>query len=383
MFPTASQELLLRSALLSGETAISAWQEWKGHTDLDTDVDVGTYRLFPLVYKNLQALGVEDAWMGKLKGIYRLTWYKNQSLFHSAAAIIKTFHDAQIQTLILKGAPLILCYYQDYGVRPMNDFDILVPVDKRDDALDLLLELGWEPIQSHWKDLSKERRILRHAWGLVNPQGQSIDLHWHVFSLVLDEEADIPSWETSIPISFLDVKTRTLNPTNMLLHVCVHGGQWDISSSIRWIADAFFVLSKARSEINWDQLLEQAVKKRLVVPLRHALYFLRDRFNAPIPEETLSRLSQIKTSTTDEKLFHVLANKPTFLGNLPRYWYKYLRRIERNGNSPSLPTLTGFVSYLQEVKGVKSKNELIKWAAKRAYLRIGRALRGKDQGDVP
>ncbi|MCX8062510.1 MAG: nucleotidyltransferase family protein [Anaerolineales bacterium] len=380
MFPTASQELLLRSALLSGETAISAWREWKGQTDLDADVDIGSHRLLPLVYKNLAALGVEDTWMGKLKGIYRLTWYKNQSLFQTASKLIKTFQDAQIQTLILKGAPLILSYYQDFGVRPMGDLDILVPTEKGDEAFDLLLQLGWKPMQIDLKHLDKERKVLRHAWGFVNPAGQSIDLHWHVFALLLEQDADLAFWESSVPIAFLDVKTRALCATDLLLHVCVHGGQWDSSSSIRWITDAFYILAKAQSEINWDRLLEQAEKNRFVVPLRLGLFYLRDRFDAPIPDEVLHELSQVRTSAIEEKLFRTLGSKPTFLGNLPVYWYKYLCRIEKERRQNLDPRrLVGFIDYLQEVKGVESKIHLIKWAATRTCLRIGRALRGIDQ----
>ncbi len=379
MFPTSSQELLLKSALLAREGALSAWQAWKEGNDLETDVDIGSYRLLPLVYKNLQALGVEDLWMGKLKGIYRLTWYKNQSLFRSAATIIEVFQQAQIKTLILKGAPLILNYYQDFGARPMNDFDILVPTDQRDKAIEMLFQLGWQPIQAHWKDLDRERKILRHAWGFVNPAGQSIDLHWHVFSLSLENDADLAFWDAATPISFANVITCTLEPTDMLLHVCVHGGQWDISSSIRWIPDAFYILTKAQSKINWDRLLEQAEKKRFVSPLRIALSYLNAQFNAPIPDEVLSIIGKIKTSKVDEKLFHTLSRKPTLLGNIPIYWYKYLRTLEDRNRELNLLTLIGFISYLQKVKGINNKLVLVRWAISRASLRIGRAIRGMDQ----
>ncbi len=379
MFPTTTQELLLQSAILPDQVALSAWREWKGQTDLEKDIDIGSYRLLPLVYKNLQTLGVEDPWMGKLKGIYRLTWYKNQALFRSAATIIDNFHQAQIQTMILKGAPLIVNYYQDFGVRPMNDLDILVPTNKKDEAIELLLQLGWKPMQFHWKDFNKERMVYRHAWGFVNPSGQSIDLHWHVFSLSTEKDSDVTYWDVSTPISLLNVTTLTLDATNMLLHVCVHGGQWDISSSIRWIPDAFYILSRAQLKINWDRLVNQAEDKRFIVPLRLALSYLRDRFNAPIPDEVLSALSKIKTSRTDEKLFRTISRQPTFLGNLPMYWYKYLRSLESQEQKLDLSNLLGFINYLQKVKGVENKYDLVRWAFSRASLRIGRALRGMDQ----
>src|SRR3990172_6475884 len=106
MFPTRAQELLLRAALLQGEPARHAWQHWRMQVNLEQEWDAGTYRLLPLVYHNLRALGVDDPLMSKLRGIYRREWYKNQMLFHTIAEVLRLFHAAGIETMILKGSAL-------------------------------------------------------------------------------------------------------------------------------------------------------------------------------------------------------------------------------------------------------------------------------------
>ncbi len=63
LFATREQELLLEAALLDGEHAINAWQQWKSIVDLEDHHDGGTYCLFPLLYKNLQRYGIEDPFM--------------------------------------------------------------------------------------------------------------------------------------------------------------------------------------------------------------------------------------------------------------------------------------------------------------------------------
>jgi len=50
---------------------------------------------------------------------------------------------------VLKGTSLIVHYYQDYGVRPMNDFDFLVPTSRAPEAVALLRRLGWQPQLKH------------------------------------------------------------------------------------------------------------------------------------------------------------------------------------------------------------------------------------------
>src|SRR5262249_19250137 len=56
LWPTSSQVLLLRAALGRGPDALEAWNEWKSRHDLiETELDHGSFRLLPLVYKNLVA----------------------------------------------------------------------------------------------------------------------------------------------------------------------------------------------------------------------------------------------------------------------------------------------------------------------------------------
>ena len=88
MFPTREQELLLRAALLQGEPALQAWQDCKAQVNLEQELDMGSYRLMPLLYRNLRTLGVDDPLMGKLRGIYGREWYKNQMLFRAMAEVL-------------------------------------------------------------------------------------------------------------------------------------------------------------------------------------------------------------------------------------------------------------------------------------------------------
>ena len=68
-WPTWEQESLLKAALLQGEEAIKAWHKWKSRVDVD-QLDPGSLRLLPLLYRNLRTHGVEDPLMNRFKGIY-------------------------------------------------------------------------------------------------------------------------------------------------------------------------------------------------------------------------------------------------------------------------------------------------------------------------
>ena len=140
--PTPTQVLLLRASLMQGEDAIDSWHKWKSLTNLN-DVDKGSKRLFPLAYMNLVSQGVRDPLFGEFKEIWHGTWYGNKIMFHQLAELLRLFHGAGIETLILKGAALALLYYEDCGVRPMEDVDVLIPTKKAASAVKLLKRLGW------------------------------------------------------------------------------------------------------------------------------------------------------------------------------------------------------------------------------------------------
>jgi len=147
MIPTRDQILLLRASLLSGGDASAAWKTWRKHINFE-DIDAGSYRLMPLVYKNLRRENIEDELLGRLKGIYRHTWSRNQLLFHDAAQVMAAMQDAGISVLVLKGATLANSYYSDAGLRPMADFDFMVPLGELSRAFEVMKACGWHYIET-------------------------------------------------------------------------------------------------------------------------------------------------------------------------------------------------------------------------------------------
>ncbi|MBD3562866.1 nucleotidyltransferase family protein, partial [Planktothrix sp. FACHB-1355] len=140
---TSEQELLLLAALQQGKDATDAWQQWKTTVDIE-DIDPESYRLLPLLYRNLSVHGVEDSEMVRLKGVYRRRWYENQLLVSKITELLRYFQDAAIETLILKDVALLLHYYQDDGLHPIDIFDIFVRWADGDAAIALLNKLGWK-----------------------------------------------------------------------------------------------------------------------------------------------------------------------------------------------------------------------------------------------
>src|ERR1700694_5370160 len=135
-WPTRAQELILRASLLKGDEALAAWREWKQISNVDV-LDFGSHRMIPQLYRNLLEHGIRDPLMERFKGVYRYYLYKNETLLHHTAGVLRTFHEAGIVTIVLKGCALVSLYYPESGLRPMQDADILVRVEQARPAMTL------------------------------------------------------------------------------------------------------------------------------------------------------------------------------------------------------------------------------------------------------
>ena len=361
--PTLQQQLLLRACLFEAEAGLQAWRQWQAQVDFEGPMDGGSYRLLPLLYGNLRRLGVNEPVMGRLKGIYRRTWYKNQMLFHTAADVLRLLHQSGIETMVLKGAALTKLYYGDNGLRSMNDFDVLIPTAKRREAIDLLTQSGWRPLYSSIERLSDAVLDLRHAYGFRNAEGREFDLHWHVLADCLSAGADDDFWHNAMPLRLEDVQTRTLDATDHLLHVCAHGEAWNPTPPIRWVADALTILQRTPTPIDWARFVRQAKRCRVCLAACHALQVLGDQFGADIPSNVLAQLETHPMSALEREYYRALTRQATLWRPIKVQWHRF-RLLACGPGMLSAHQFSEFVRYL-ELYYVKTRSELVHRALRR------------------
>ncbi len=338
------QELLLRAALFKGASAVEAWRQWKSGVDVEK-LDPGSYRILPLLYRNLLTLGVSDPSIGKYKGVYRRTWYKNQLLFHELASALRFFEDACIETIVLKGAALSVLNYGDYGLRPMNDIDLLIRTNQVSKSIDLLRDLGWTPVDF---EPGEKYISVSYSHGFRNGKGQEIDLHWHLLSQSREKDADTDFWDGAITLDINGVATRTLSPSDQLLHVCLHGARWNYIPPIRWIADAMTVLNTS-SEIDWDRVIAQARKRWLILPLMDSLNYLRHAVDAPVPLDTLRNIQEIPVHRIERIEYTINLRRPTRWTAMLDLWCQHSRLMK---NSNLIRRLLRFPVFLECIWGI-------------------------------
>jgi hypothetical protein len=280
--PTPDQHQLLRASLSSDAAVVRVtFDAWKARVDLDA-AEHGSMRLLPLLYRNLTRAGIDDPMLPRLKGIYRQVWFRNQLFLEHGKRALRELTAANIPAIVLKGAALVRAIYDEPALRPMEDFDVLVPREHFARAVELLLASGWSfhpPLAD-----PEPHFVFQHAVGFRREGGGELDLHWSASGLPLDDEGTRAVWSAS--------QEGTLAPADQLLQICAHAMLLNPHiPPIRWAADAFLLLARTPT-FPWDALTRLARARGLSLLMRRCLEYLRDGLDAAIPDYVMQTLAR-------------------------------------------------------------------------------------------
>ena len=325
-FPDERQRQLLDLCLSSdADIARASWEKWIAATDLDI-LEPASSRLLPLAFHRLQALRIDHPEMKRLGGTLRHSWANNLTQRHHLSALIVELDRRGIDHLLLKGLPLAFSVYPNPGARPMDDVDLLVPFERAWETLDMLWTTGCVPLQSPPKRNPArppdEPLHFQHGTGLRTPAGLSLDLHWFALEDCSHPGADAGFWQRRKKLPGPGPTTWQPAPEDQFLHLCVHGLRASPIGSIRWIADVILLARAHAATFDWNLLLDEARRRHLVVPLRHAVLYLVENFNLAVPAGFPACL-RAESSTWLERLAHRGNIQATVTAQSAATWLRY------------------------------------------------------------
>ena len=380
LWPTPPQLLVLQAALLPAAAARAAFEEWVGTIDLDKDFDQGTFRILPLMYMNLRQIGVEHPLMSRLKGIYRLAWYKNNKLFSDTTAMIEALHAASIPIMLLKGVPLVRQYYGNIALRPMADIDILIPTAMATRVVEVMQRFPYMRYTAPTEDFLKFRPAMAY-WS--DTEGQ-LDVHWHALRDCLAPAADETYWQTARPIDFNGIPCLMPDPTRMLFHVVIHGLRWNPEPPIRWIADAMTILRVAGDEIDWRAIVRDARAFRLSHRLHLSFAYLQRHFSAPIPEDVVRELARHGVSMVERIESAYVLHDPTRLYESPlgHFWIGFGDYCRWAQNQTPWAFVIEFTHYLRFHWQLRGRSEILGYLVRGVTKRVQRSLQPGAHGSA-
>jgi hypothetical protein len=348
--PTATQELLLDATVGEAAAARAAFARWRETQDL-ARIDDGSSRLLPLLVPRAHLFPADDPAWPVIRGCYRRAYFHGQMLRARARDALMLFADAGIATLALKGGALLRYYDGNPALRPMNDFDALVPRDRAVDAIRLLLDHGWRSALPRPELLPEAY----HSAGFSSRDGLDFDLHWDVVPSHDDPAALADVWKAAVPAGSDGATTLALGAEDLFVVVCAHAAQWSPIASVRWVADALAILRTEGDAFDWTRVATQAAGWHVVPHLTDTLGYLRDRWRVAVPAAVFAGLARADVSAADRRAYAVLGRMPGAADYLARPWHRYrLRSRDRS----AIAALPGFVRYLQVTLGQPRTRDL-------------------------
>lgn len=367
-WPTPEQELLLRAAVLEPQQALEAWLAVRPRIDIDR-LEEGSFALLPLIVKRLRLAEVEDRALGKLRGVYRHTWSRNQLAVGELKAILRVLHGTRIDAAPLRGVAALLAYYSDRGVRPVTELEVLVPEESADRALETLGAAGWSPADA-------EREPVAEGWPglrLRSTSGRTAVVHWRLLpEFDPDGRWSGELWRSTRDFDVDGVPTRLLRPEDELLHTTLTGARSAPFTTVQWIVDTTTIL-QAVPEFDWDRLVEQAERRRAVLRLRDALTYLSTSLDTPVPARVLSRLHAQNPTRRDQVAHKIGAWGGKTAGEFPRALAQYVRSTAGDG---AFRTAVGAPAFLRDTWKLDHTWQVPLHAAKKSLSRI--AARGRQ-----
>lgn len=149
--------------------------------------------------------------------------------------IVRIFHDAGIDFVILKGVPLAAALHGNLAVRPLGDNDILVRRGDVRAACDALIAKGFAKPGEWTIESALETNHEYTLWQDL-PSGRSVvDLHWRVFSPDLYPCDEDVAWQHAIPFSLRGADVLVLDEEFTIISLAVQAATHLFAEKLRFV----------------------------------------------------------------------------------------------------------------------------------------------------
>lgn len=366
--PGEQDTLLLRAALLPGQSALDAFATWRKTLDLDA-LDFGSQRVLPLLVNNLRSLGVEDPIMQRFQGVGRYAWYLNQILIGAVRPILQGLSRSNLPFVLLKGIAFVASIPDQLSLRAMTDIDLLVHQEDAASAMEILEQLGWLPYYGRAKFVRQELTDRVINCDFHNGPHGHLDLHWYVLERNRWAAADAALWRRRMPARLAGEECYAPCFEDQVLHTFVHGAPWNGVGTIRWVTDSTIILRHAKETFDWDYFLAECHSRRVILQVRNCLKYLRRHLDVRIPERVMRALRRKHVPWIEVLDYKLRARNPATLG---RYATAFLSFQNYRASEEALTKGRSAVAMRRWIKHVGGGNSLTEASARALLAARGR-----------
>ncbi len=219
---------------------------------------------------------------------------------HELSKLLAAFNDAGVPVMLLKGAALTLCLYDEAGLRPMSDVDLLVRPADVARAATVLRQAGCRRGAELVRDDFFPRFYYETEW--VTGSDRPVRLDFHARPLrplrIAITMPDDALWLDARQVNVCGAPAWIPSPEAMFVHLAAHAAYHGCSRLI-WLYDLRRFYERNGDAIDWSIVLELCQRWRLSTPVRYAIEQCQKRVGDICPDDVARSLHRHRISWRD------------------------------------------------------------------------------------
>ncbi len=254
-----------------------------------------------LLYKRLEGLEVPDEILRRLRAGYAETWARTLAAKTSLPEVFDAFERAEIPLVLLKGIALIDTIYEDPGLRPLTDVDVLIHPEKFDKARAVLSAVGFESWEDHEDHMERGPLVLElhtSASGSDRIGGRRFAAHLSTESI----------WERALPRRGDPPQVLYPSPEDHFLYLCRHLLKHSYEGLI-WFTDLAGFIHKHQEDLDWKILFHRAREASLESTLIFVLRFLDQVLGEPLPPPVVAEITKTPSGRMERSMLERLGHR--------------------------------------------------------------------------
>ncbi len=223
-------------------------------------------------------------------------WFRHRLGLEALAALLDAFGGAAIPVIPLKGPLLAEALWDDPGLRPFTDLDLLVHRADVPRAVALLGTLGYRALE--WdRPLAYE---LAHATAAVfvpaapDPFAFPVDLHWDLVGFPAGARPrglDVEEvWARAERAEAGGRPVLQLAREDLLLYLALHLAVHHPLTGAAWQPDVALLVRREGRGLDWERVVERARRWSVSGAVYLALRLVEERQAPGVPAAVLARL---------------------------------------------------------------------------------------------
>ncbi|HBI22021.1 MAG TPA: hypothetical protein DDY37_05480 [Legionella sp.] len=300
-----SEQLALEALILKGPAADRAFRQWVDCVDFENLRHEATL-LVPALFDRFARKHSNIPHLPRMKGLYRLSFARNASLMHCAWHALASLYKHGVKTMFFKGASLALNYYPAPALRPMGDFDILVPADQYEMANEVLKKDGWR-----FRHSLEIRRQVKHSTDYINNLGQGFDLHIRALFEVDEDSFDKELLQRARPFSWRGVSVFIPPPEDEVLIAIVNAMRDGSLAKLLWLQDMARIMDRSPA-LDWHKIWKCAENYGLSEIFFHGLHIAMNVRGFEMLHPIMTECLSLSPDFENEYLHEVVKNGLTY-----------------------------------------------------------------------